>query len=79
MDNVQNRLTNCFETVFPDLPVNEIAQSSQSALSAWDSIAVITLVNVIEEEFGFQVDFDRLPELDSFDRILSYVRGELQK
>jgi acyl carrier protein len=78
MDDVQNRLTNCFETVFPDLPVNEISQSSQSRLSAWDSIAVITLVNVIEEEFGFQVDFDRLPELDSFNRILSYVRGELK-
>jgi acyl carrier protein len=79
MDNIQSRLTNCFEAVFPDLPVNEIPQSSQSTLSAWDSIAVITLVNVIEEEFGFQVDFDRLPELNSFDRILSYVTGELQE
>jgi acyl carrier protein len=79
MDDVQNRLINCFETVFPDLSVIEITQSSQSTLSAWDSIAVITLVNVIDEEFGFQVDFDRLPELDSYDRILSYIRGELQR
>jgi acyl carrier protein len=79
MDDVQNRLTNCFETVFPGVPVDEIPQSTQLTISTWDSVAVITLANVIEEEFGFQVDFDRLPEFDSFERILAYVRGELQR
>jgi acyl carrier protein len=34
------------------------------------------LVNVIEDEFGFQVDFDRLGELDSFDRICQYVKEQ---
>ena len=79
MDNVQERLTNCFEIVFPGLPVIEIPQSSQLSVAKWDSVAVITLANVIEEEFGFQVDFDRLPELTSFGLILDYVRGEVQR
>jgi acyl carrier protein len=77
MDDVLNRLTNCFETVFPGVPVGDIPQSSQLTISTWDSVAVITLANVIEEEFGFQVDFDRLPELDSFDRFLSYIRTQV--
>ena len=38
-----------------------------------DSVAAITLVNVIEEEFSTQIDFDRLPELDTFSKILEYL------
>lgn len=78
MDNIQDRLTKCFETVFPDLPPAQIPASSQETISGWDSIAAITLVNVIEDEFGFQMDFDRLPELNSFDRILGYVKSQVQ-
>jgi acyl carrier protein len=79
MDELQNRLTKCFSAVFPGVPADEIRQCSQSTISKWDSVAVITLANVIEEEFEFQVDFDRLPEFDSFQRILAYVHGELQR
>jgi len=43
-------------------------------VAAWDSSAVITLVNVIEDEFGIQVDFDLLADLDSFDRFHEYLR-----
>jgi acyl carrier protein len=77
MDEIQNRLSKCFESVFPDLPVADIPASSQKTVGTWDSIAAITLVNVIEDEFGLQMDFDRLAELDSFDRILSYVRAQV--
>jgi acyl carrier protein len=45
-------------------------------VSTWDSVAAITLVNLIEDEFGFQMDLDLLPELDSFDRILAYIRTQ---
>jgi acyl carrier protein len=78
MDDVQNRLINCFSVVFPGIPTDEICQSTQLTMAKWDSIAVITLANVIEEEFGFPVDFDRLPEFDSYQRILAYVLEELQ-
>lgn len=78
MDELQKRLVKCFENVFPALRTDEIFHSSQQNNSAWDSVAAITLVNVIEDEFGFQMDFDRLAELNSFDRILSYVKTELQ-
>jgi acyl carrier protein len=78
MNEIQQRLVKCFEYVFPSLPREEIPRSSQANNSAWDSIAAITLANVIEDEFGFQIDLDLLPELNSFDHILSYVKSEVQ-
>ena len=77
MDEIQVRLVKCFENVFPDLPAGEIPNCSQATNKKWDSIAAITLVNVIEDEFGFQMDFEILPELNSFERVLSYVRSQV--
>jgi acyl carrier protein len=72
----EHRLITCFQTVFPDLPEASIPTATQATVPAWDSIAAITLVNVIEEEFQFQMDFDLLGELDSFPRILKYVEQQ---
>jgi len=78
MDEIQKRVEKCFENVFPDVPAGEILHCSQATNPKWDSIAAITLVNVIEDEFGFQMDFDILPELNSFDRVLCYVKTQVQ-
>jgi acyl carrier protein len=78
MDPITLRLTTCFETVFPDLPVEEIPAASQATLAAWDSVAAITLVNVIEEEFGIEMDFDQLADLDSFRRVRDYLGREVR-
>jgi acyl carrier protein len=77
MDNLENRLIRCFSATFPDLPEAEIASAEQVRIAAWDSTGAITLVNVIEEEFGIEMDFDRLAELDSFGRILDHLRTEV--
>jgi acyl carrier protein len=74
MDTIATRLSSCFQTVFPDLPPGQIPAARQSMVPAWDSTAAIMLVNVIEDEFGVQVDFDRLGELDSFESICQYLK-----
>lgn len=76
--DLQQRLSNCFEIVFPDLPETQIATASTATLAAWDSVAAITLMNVIEDEFGFQMDLDDLADLDSFDKVYSYLQKRLQ-
>ena len=45
-------------------------------MAAWDSVASITLLNVIEEEFGIELDLDRLAELDSFGRIYDHLNSK---
>ena len=64
-----------FSSCFPDLPETEIASASQSSIGTWDSVATITLGNVIEEEFSVEMDFEILPDLNSFDRMLAWVRS----
>ncbi len=76
MDSIATRLITCFKTVFPGMSDAEAQAATQSSVAAWDSVAAITLMNVIEEEFGTEMDFDKLAELDSFDRLRDYLRKE---
>jgi len=78
MDETRQRLTNCFQVVFPDLPQGGIAGASQANVAAWDSVATITLINVIEDEFGVQVDLDDVADLDCFDKFYLYLQDRPQ-
>ncbi|HEY7209587.1 MAG TPA: acyl carrier protein [Bryobacteraceae bacterium] len=74
MDETKTRLIKCFETVFPDMPAEQIPNAAQSSVAAWDSIAAITLINVIEEEFQITMDLEMAGELDSFGKIYEYLK-----
>ena len=76
VDDTTRRLKTCFQVVFPSLPEDAIEDTTQQSSQEWDSVATITLANAIEEEFGIQVDYDLLPELDSFESFRSYLRTE---
>jgi acyl carrier protein len=77
MDNTEEKLIQVFETAFPDLPADRIPSAMQDSTQSWDSVAAITLMNLIEEEFAIQMDFEDLGELTSFQKILIYVNGKL--
>ena len=79
MNNTEDKLTSIFETVFPDLPVDKIRLATQETTPNWDSVAAIRLMNLIEEEFGFQMDFDDLGELTSFEKIRAYIDGKVEQ
>jgi acyl carrier protein len=78
MDETRQRLTNCFQVVFPDMPQEQIAAASTATVANWDSVAAITLMNVVEDEFGLEVDLDDLAELDSFEKLHTYLQKRLQ-
>lgn len=70
MTEIQTRLLKCFSAVFPDLPNDDIPTASLSSVEAWDSVATVTLLTVMEEEFGIQFEPDDLDHMISFDSIL---------
>ena len=72
--SMDTRLVSCFQVVFPHLPQVGIPAAEQDSVEAWDSVAGITLLNVIEDEFRVTVDLERLPELTSFAAILAYLQ-----
>ena len=74
MDENEMRLAGCFSAVFPELRTAEIIKASSTSVQSWDSVTTVTLVAVVEEEFGISIEDDDPAKFDSFDRILSYLQ-----
>ena len=74
MSELENRLVNCFTLAFPELSPAEIPAASTSSLASWDSVAGITLISVIEEEFALSFSPDDVADLTSFGLILDYLQ-----
>ena len=73
MTDVRARLTRCFTAVFPDLADHEVPAAALATVPGWDSIAHVTLLTVVEEEFGTTVDPDEIEHLTSFEALLHAV------
>jgi acyl carrier protein len=77
MPEIDQRLTRCFASVFPDLPPEQIPGASVESMPDWDSLAAVTLVAVLEQEFDIEIDLMELPELNSYGAVRSYVLKQL--
>ena len=73
MSEQEDRLVRCFASVFPALAPEEIRTASAESVAAWDSLATVTLVAVIQQEFGVEIDLLDLPELTSFEALRTYL------
>lgn len=73
MNDVRPRLTRCFAAVFPHLTEVSIQRATPDTVESWDSLASITLINVIEEEFEIEIDPEDIEHLVSFEKVLDYV------
>ena len=69
MNNDDHRLMHCFATVFPGATCDEIKGSKFEALPGWDSLQGVTLLAVLDDEFGVQLDLTDLLELETFDAV----------
>jgi acyl carrier protein len=74
MRELTPRLESCFQAVFPTLPTEAILMATVDNVKEWDSLAHITLITVIDEEFGISTDLSRAAVLDSFAKLLDHVR-----
>jgi len=75
MDDAQSRLVRCFQAVFPGVDESTVLGLTQAAYPAWDSLALVTLVRLIEEQFGVELDLFDIEELDSFTAMEAYIRN----
>jgi acyl carrier protein len=75
MDDMEKRLAACFSAVLPELTAEEITQASAASLASWDSVATVTLIAVIEDEFEVGIEIDDPAQFDSFQGILNYLRN----
>jgi acyl carrier protein len=73
-DDPKARLTRCFQAVFPSLSDQAAAAARMDAVPDWDSIATVTLLNVVEEEFGVEFAPEDLERLTSFEKLLERLQ-----
>jgi len=73
MSELTDTLVRCFAAVFPDLPPEEIPAASVDTVEEWDSLASVTLLAVLDEELGVEIDLADLPHLRSFQAVHDYV------
>ncbi len=74
MSERDDRLERCFASVFPTLSEQEIRASTVAALFELDSFSGVTLVTLIDQEFGVNMDLPDLLELGSFEAIVRFLR-----
>lgn len=77
MSDVETRVVRCFAAVFPDLDPLAVQTARRDTLADWDSLASVTLVRVIEEEFGIRIRLLDLDELNGFQDFLAYLSQRL--
>ena len=75
MNNISELVTNCFLNVFPDIPPAEIAKASTASLAAWDSVAHITLLSAIAEEFDIELEPEDFEQLTSYALIVDHSKA----
>lgn len=66
-------LRRCFQATFPELPAEAIETASVDTVEAWDSLRMVTLMSVLEEELDVQIPPEDLPELRSFAAVREYL------
>ena len=79
MDDVRQRLIKCFSAVFPELTKQQIEKATPDDTSTWDSLNWVTVVAVIQEEFGIQLDVESAAGGISFEDVLSQVNDAVGK
>lgn len=75
MTDIRSRLIQCFSAVFPELNEEQIQHASLETIETWDSFASVTLLAVVQEEFGVQIEDADLMQLTSFARMLAYLQS----
>jgi acyl carrier protein len=74
-DRIDDRLTECFAAVFPSLTPDEIQRSNSLSIPEWDSMATVTLVALINEEFGIEIAPEDYNLATSFALLRDYVKS----
>jgi len=77
MNNIKQKVAGCFRSVFPDLRAEDVPRASQASIAAWDSVAQVTLLSAVSEEFGLDFELDDFEQLVSYSLIVDYLENKL--
>jgi acyl carrier protein len=64
-------------SIFPDLAEGDVTRASQVSVAQWDSVAHVTLLSAIAEEFQIELDDESFESLTSYLLIVDFVEDRL--
>jgi acyl carrier protein len=79
MTAIDERLLRCFASVFQEIAPGDLRNASVESIAAWDSLASVTLADLVQDEFGIEIDLLDVAELDSFHALRTYVLTHLSE
>ena len=74
--DVAGRLTTLFMSYFTSLTPEETPRASMATVGEWDSMAAVTLMALVAEEFAIQIPPEDFEKFTSFELILDYLVGQ---
>lgn len=76
MTSIESKLLECMKTVFPTVSEEKLPGATMENLGEWDSLSTVTIVALIEESFGIEIEPEDLVKLTSFESIASFLQQE---
>lgn len=73
MDQLTASLLRCFEAAFPDIPPSDALSLQAADCPAWDSVAMVVLVNLVQDELGVEIPPEDVAKLLSFASFREYL------
>jgi acyl carrier protein len=74
--DLDDRLVRCISSAFPGLADQEIRTVGVEQLADADSLAAVTLVALIDQEFGVDLDLEGLLRFGSLAGLCQYLREQ---
>ena len=78
MDHVRDKLAHCFSLTFPQMDPGQYSAATVENTSGWDSVAQVTLLTLIGEEFGIDIDFEEFEGATSFESLAAQLSRQDQ-
>ena len=72
----RDRLSQCLAAYFSGLSLEEIPRASMATVGEWDSMASVTLIAIVAEEFGLEIAPEDYEKFVSYELILDYLENE---
>lgn len=75
-DDVRERLIRCFAAVFDQVEEDAIPLLHSEAIEAWDSLANVMLMSVVQQEFSLNISLEEAKSLNSFETLFERVMSD---
>ncbi len=73
-DEVYGKLNEIFFDVFDDEDIVISDETVSTDIEGWDSLTHITLIGVIEDEFGIKFDMEAIPKMKNVGAMVDMIQ-----